>query len=113
MPGCEVRHFLRCYIRMVAEVIQIMYSWERKGVDSPTPHKHQKAKDMVKVTENWASTLRGMNVGEIVIFPISSISSVNTTISRLRLEMCMEGADWKRVGEIDRKKGEFKVKRVS
>lgn len=98
---------------MVAEVIQIMYSWERKGFDSPTPHKHQKAKDMVKVTENWASTLRGMNVGEIVIFPISSISSVNTTISRLRLEMCMEGADWKRVGEIDRKKGEFKVKRVS
>lgn len=72
-----------------------------------------KAKDMVKVTENWASTLRGMNVGEIVIFPISSISSVNTTISRLRLEMCMEGADWKRVGEIDREKGEFKVKRVS
>lgn len=113
MPGCEVRHFLRCYIRMVAEVIQIMYSWERKGFDSPTPHKHQKAKDMVKVTENWASTLRGMSVGEIVIFPISSISSVNTTISRLRLEMCMEGADWKRVGEIDRKKGEFKVKRVS
>lgn len=113
MPGCEVRHFLRCYIRMVAEVIQIMYSWEQKGFDSPTPHKHQKAKDMVKVTENWASTLRGMNVGEIVIFPISSISSVNTTISRLRLEMCMEGADWKRVGEIDRKKGEFKVKRVS
>lgn len=113
MPGCEVRHFLRCYIRMVAEVIQIMYSWERKGFDSPTPHKHQKVNDMVKVTENWASTLRGMNVGEIVIFPISSISSVNTTISRLRLEMCMEGADWKRVGEIDRKKGEFKVKRVS
>lgn len=68
---------------------------------------------MVKVTENWASTLRGMKVGETVIFPISSISSVNTTISRLRLEMCMEGADWKRVGEIDRKKGEFKVKRVS
>ena len=68
---------------------------------------------MVKVTENWASTLRGMKVGETVIFPISSISSVNTTISRLRLEMCVEGADWKRVGDIDRKHGEFKVKRVS
>ncbi|MCZ8373094.1 MULTISPECIES: hypothetical protein [Phocaeicola] len=68
---------------------------------------------MVKITENWASALRGMKVGETVIFPISSISSVNTTISRLRLEMCVEGADWKRVGEIDRKKGEFKVKRVS
>ena len=68
---------------------------------------------MVKVTENWTSTLRGMKVDQIVIFPITSISSVNTTISRLRLEMCQEGADWKRVGEIDRKKGEFRVKRVS
>ena len=68
---------------------------------------------MVKATENRAPTLRGMKVGQIVIFPITSISSVNTTISRLRLEMCQEGADWKRVGEIDRKKGEFQVKRVS
>lgn len=68
---------------------------------------------MVKVTENWASTLRQMKVGEVVIFPVSSISSVNTTISRLRLEMCQEGADWKRIGEIDRKNGEFKIKRVS
>lgn len=67
---------------------------------------------MVKVTENWASTLRQMKVGEVVIFPVSSISSVNTTISRLRLEMCQEGADWKRIGEIDRKNGEFKIKRV-
>ena len=48
---------------------------------------------MVKVTENWASTLRGMKVGETVIFPISSISSVNTTISRLRLEMCVGRRD--------------------
>lgn len=68
---------------------------------------------MVKVTENWASTLRGMKVGDVVIFPISSISSVNTTICRLRLEMCLDGADWKRIGEIDKKKGEFKIKRVS
>ena len=68
---------------------------------------------MVKVTENRASTLRNMKVGQIVIFPISSISSVNTTISRLRLEMCVVGADWKREGEIDRKNGEFKIKRVS
>lgn len=68
---------------------------------------------MVKVTENWASTLRGMKVGEIVIFPVASISSINTTICRLRLEMCVEGADWKRVGVIDKKNGEFKIKRVS
>ena len=63
---------------------------------------------MVKVTENWTSTLRGMKVDQIVIFPITSISSINTTISRLRLEMCQEGADWKRVGEIDAKRGSFR-----
>lgn len=43
---------------------------------------------MVKVTENWAATLRAMKVGDIVVFPVRAISSVNTTISRLRLEMC-------------------------
>lgn len=68
---------------------------------------------MVKVTENWAQTLRGMKVGEIVIFPVASISSINTTICRLRLEMYQEGADWKRVGVIDKKNGEFQIKRVS
>ena len=41
---------------------------------------------MVKVTENWAATLRAMKVGDIVVFPVRAISSVNTTISRLRLE---------------------------
>lgn len=101
------------YWQIVQKVKHLAALPRSHGFESRSASKHQKAKDMVKVTENWASTLRGMNVGEIVIFPISSISSVNTTISRLRLEMCMEGADWKRVGEIDRKKGEFKVKRVS
>ena len=62
---------------------------------------------MVKVTENWAATLRAMKVGDIVVFPVRAISSVNTTISRLRLEMCVENADWKRTGEVDRKRGEF------
>lgn len=76
MPGCEVRHFLRCYIRMVAEVIQIMYSWERKGFDSPTPHKHQKAKDMVReitVDENY-QTVRlfdAMKKGTSTRFPMT------------------------------------------
>ena len=64
---------------------------------------------MVKVTENWAATLRAMKVGDIVVFPVRAISSVNTTISRLRLEMCVENADWKRTGEVDRKRGEFKI----
>ena len=41
---------------------------------------------MVKVTENWAATLRAMKV---------------------------ENADWKRTGEVDRKRGEFKIQRVS
>ena len=66
---------------------------------------------MVKVTENWASTLRAMKVGDIVVFPVRAISSVNTTISRLRLEMCRE-CGLKRTGEVDRKR-EFKIQRVS
>ena len=53
---------------------------------------------MVKVTENWAATLRAMKVGDIVVFPV---------------EMCVENADWKRTGEVDRKRGEFKIQRVS
>lgn len=68
---------------------------------------------MVKVTENWASTLREMKVGAVVVFPVKAISSVNSTISRLRLEMCVEKADWKRIGEIDKEKGEFIIQRVS
>ena len=68
---------------------------------------------MKKVTENWAETLRNMKLGEKVAFPVRAISSVNTTISRLRLEMCVEGADWKRDGNIDRKNGTFTIKRVA
>lgn len=29
---------------------------------------------MVKVTENWAATLRAMKVGDIVVFPVRAIS---------------------------------------
>ena len=66
-----------------------------------------------KVTENWSPSLREMQVGDIVEFPVKAISSVNTTISRLRLEMCVEGADWKRDGDIDRKKVTFRIKRTA
>lgn len=66
-----------------------------------------------KVTENWTPALRDMNVGDIMEFPIKAISSVNSIISRLRLEMCVEGADWKRDGDIDKKKGTFKIKRTA
>lgn len=66
-----------------------------------------------KVTENWAPTLRGMKVGDIVELPIKSISTINTTISRLRLEMCVEKADWERDGDIDKKKGVFRIRRTA
>ena len=111
MPGCKVRHFYWQIVQAVEHHVRV--SMEVTGSSPVLPANINKVSERVKVTENWASTLRGMKVGETVIFPISSISSVNTTISRLRLEMCVEGADWKRVGEIDRKHGEFKVKRVS
>lgn len=69
---------------------------------------------MVKtVTENWTPALRDMKVGDVMEFPVRSISSVNSIISRLRLEMCVEGADWKREGDIDRTRGMFKIKRTA
>lgn len=68
---------------------------------------------MVKVSSEWTAALRGMGVGDKVIFPVRKISSVNSTISRLRLEMCQEGANWKRVGKIDKEKGEFTIQRIA
>lgn len=65
------------------------------------------------VTKDWSPTLRSMKVGDVLTFPIRSISTINSLLSRLRLEMCVEGADWKRVGEIDKKVGSFRVKRIS
>lgn len=66
-----------------------------------------------KVTENWTMALRQMRVGDIAEFPIPAISSVRTTLSRLRLEMYKEGADWETVGKPDRNTGTFKIKRIS
>ena len=54
-----------------------------------------------------------MKVGDVLTFPIRSISTINSLLSRLRLEMCVEGADWKREGNIDKKAGSFKIKRVA
>lgn len=65
------------------------------------------------VTEDYSPTLRNMKVGEVVTFPIRSISTINSLLSRLRLEMCVEGADWKREGDIDKKAGSFRIKRVA
>lgn len=68
---------------------------------------------MKKIEEKWSDALRSMKTGEIAEFPVKSISTVNSTISRLRLEMCVEGADWKRIGDIDKRKGLFRVKRIA
>lgn len=66
-----------------------------------------------KVTKDWQPTLRSMNVGDVFEFPVKAGSVVSSSISRLRFEMCVEGADWKREGEPDREKGTFRVKRIS
>lgn len=66
-----------------------------------------------KVTENWTMALRQMRVGDIAEFPITAIDSIRTTLSRLRLKMYKEGADWETVGKPDRNTGTFKVRRIS
>jgi hypothetical protein len=65
------------------------------------------------VTEDYSPALRSMRVGDVLTFPVKSISTINSLLSRLRLEMCVEGADWKRIGDIDKRKGIFRVKRVA
>jgi len=54
-----------------------------------------------------------MEVGDILTFPVKAYNSIKgTLIPRLRLELCVEDADWK-VGDIDKKKGLFDVERVA
>lgn len=65
------------------------------------------------VTRDWTSELKGMAINSVLEFPINRYSTINSLISRLRLEMCVEGANWKREGEIDKKNGFFKIKRIS
>lgn len=65
------------------------------------------------ITENYTPALRDMEVGDILIFPVKAYNSIKSTlIPRLRLELCVEDANWK-VGEIDKKKGIFEVERVA
>lgn len=65
------------------------------------------------VTENYTPALRDMGVGDILTFPVKAYNSIKgTLIPRLRLELCVEDADWK-VGEVDKKKGIFDVERVA
>lgn len=64
------------------------------------------------ITANYTPALRDMRVGEILVFPVKAYSSVKSTlIPRLRLELCVEDADWK-VGDVNKKKGTFEVERV-
>lgn len=65
------------------------------------------------ITENYTPTLREMKVGETLTFPVKAYNSIKgTIIPRLRLELCVEDADWK-VGDVDKKKGVFDVERVA
>ena len=57
------------------------------------------------ITENYTPALRDMEV--------KAYNSIKgTIIPRLRLEFCVEDADWK-VGEVDKRKGIFDVERVA
>ncbi|WP_291587233.1 hypothetical protein [Bacteroides sp.] len=65
------------------------------------------------ITENYTPALRDMNVGDTLIFPVKAHNSIKSTlIPRVRIELCVENADWE-VGEIDKKNGTFPVKRIS
>lgn len=65
------------------------------------------------ITEDVSGTLQRMKVNDVVTFSVRIIPTVNTTISRLRLQMCVEGADWKREGKIDKVNGTFRIKRIA
>lgn len=65
------------------------------------------------ITENYTPALREMKIGDIYMFPVKAYTSVKSTlIPRLRLEMCVENANWE-VGEIDKEKGVFPVERIA
>lgn len=68
---------------------------------------------MAIVTENWTESLRSMQVGETKVFPTIVKPTIDSIISRLRVQYCTERRNWKRVGPIDRDKGEFRVRRIS
>ena len=64
------------------------------------------------ITNDFTQALRSMKVGDVITLSVKSYSTMRTIISRLRVEMCVEGYDWK-FGRVDRKTGTFNVKRVS
>ena len=64
------------------------------------------------ITKEFTQALRDMQVGDVITLSVKAYSSMRTIIPRLRIEMCVEQADWE-VGEIDRKAGMFSVKRIA
>lgn len=67
-----------------------------------------------KITKNWTNALLNMEVGEVVEFPLEKAESiVGSIIPRLRKRMWREKYDWERVGEYDRNKGIFHIKRIA
>ena len=64
------------------------------------------------ITKEFTQALRDMKVGDVITLSVKAYSSMRTIIPRLRIEMCVEQADWE-VVEIDRTHGFFSVKRVS
>lgn len=66
-----------------------------------------------KITENWTEALLNMEVGEVVEFPLEKAESiVGSIIPRLRKRKWREKCDWERIGEYDRDKGIFHIKRT-
>lgn len=57
--------------------------------------------------------IRKMHIGEEIGIPVKHAVSISTVISRCRTEMCVEGANWKRIPGIDKEKGLFYIKRIS
>ena len=67
---------------------------------------------MKVITGDWRDSLRAMKPTERATFPLDAKGSVKATIAQLKELMWKDGADWKLVGENDKKKGTFVVERV-
>ena len=63
-------------------------------------------------TGDWRKSIRAMKHTERATCPLDEKGSVKATIAKLKELMWKDGADWKLVGENDKKKGTFVVERV-
>lgn len=60
----------------------------------------------------WTETLKGLKKGDIATLPLSAYSVISTTITRLKTDMCEEGANWVTFDKNWETKT-FKVKRTA